>query len=172
MERVYTDYTASGRQVVLNNVPATFAQMTVENLRLIFNETQKDEDGEAIDPLVSTGAKENVQSIAYNASAHTITIILGSKVPTIASGDKLTIKVDMGDTLSDMDSTLSSLAKQGSNPNATNTAILSAIPNIPTDYAKQGNNPDATNAAIFAAVNALSVALDENDMDDIFAEEE
>jgi len=102
MERVYTNYTASSRQVVLHNVPASFANITVENIRLIFNETQKDEKGEALDPLASTGKKDNILSVTYNGTAKTVTIVLADTVPAIASTDKLTIKVDMGDGLEDI----------------------------------------------------------------------
>ena len=99
MERIYTNYIANGRQVVLNNVPSSFAPITVENIRLIFNETQKDEQGNSLDPLASTGCKENILSVTYNGIAKTVTIVLADTVPVIASTDKLTIKIDMGDGL-------------------------------------------------------------------------
>ena len=50
---------------------------------------------------------------------------------------------------------LSTVAKQGTNPDATNTAILAAINSVQPDLstvAKQGTNPDATNTAIIAAI--------------------
>ena len=106
MERVYTNYTASGRQVVLNNVPSSFASITTENIRLIFNETQKNEKGEALDPLASTGCKENILSVTYNSTAKTVTIVLADTVPVIAPIDKLTIKIDMGDGLENMGSAI------------------------------------------------------------------
>ena len=106
MERVYTNYTASGRQVVLNNVPSSFALITVENIRLIFNETQKNEKGEALDPLAGTGCKENILSVTYNGTAKTVTIVLANTVPAIATTDKLTIKIDMGDGLENMGSAI------------------------------------------------------------------
>lgn len=96
MERIYTNYTAEGRQIVLNNVPPSFSTITVENIRLIFNESQKDAKGYAIDPLVSTGKKETVQSVTYNSNTETVTIILTDATPEILATDKLTIKIDMG----------------------------------------------------------------------------
>ena len=149
MERIYTDYTASGRQVVLNNVPTEFSAITVENIRLVFNETQKNEKGRAIDPLVSTGCKENVESITYNGITNTVTIILVSTVPEIDVSDKLTIKIDMGESVGDID--LSNVAKQGTNQSATNTAILTAVENIDidtSDLAKQTQVKDGNDTAI------------------------
>lgn len=102
MERIYTDYTASGRQIILNHVPTVFSTITVENIRLIFNETQKNEEGDAIDPLACTGKKENISSVVYSGSNNTVTITLANTVPEIDSNDDLTIKVDMGDSISDI----------------------------------------------------------------------
>lgn len=128
MERIYTDYTASGRQIVLNNVPTEFSVITVENIRLIFNETQKNEKGRAIDPLVSTGCKENVESITYNGSTNTVIIILASTVPEIDASDKLTIKIDMGESIGDID--LSNVAKQGINSSTSLTVVDDKIDNF------------------------------------------
>jgi len=51
----------------------------------------------------------------------------------------------------------SDLAKQGTNPNATNTAILAAFGNIDfSTLAKQGDNPAATNSAILEALSHIN----------------
>ena len=98
MERVYTDYTAQDHIIILNKATAGgISTMTVQNLRLVFNETQKDSEGDSIDPLVSTGLKENVSSIVFDNSSDSVVITLISDVPSIQPTDKLTIKVDMGE---------------------------------------------------------------------------
>lgn len=98
MERIITNYTASDRTIVLINAKA-LAAITIENVRSIINETQKKTDGKPIPPLVSSGYKQNITSVAYDSTHETVTITLASTVPAIASGDKLTIKVDMGESL-------------------------------------------------------------------------
>lgn len=51
----------------------------------------------------------------------------------------------------------STVAKQGTNPNATNTAILAAFGNIDfSTLAKQGDNPAATNSAILEALSHIN----------------
>lgn len=51
---------------------------------------------------------------------------------------------------------LTPVAKQGTNPAATNTAILAAFGNIDfSTLAKQGTNSEATNTAILAAFNTI-----------------
>ncbi len=98
MERIITNYTASDRTIVLNNAKA-LAAITIENVRNIINETQKKTDGKPIPPLVSSGYKQNITSVAYDSTHESVTITLASTVPAIASGDKLTIKVDMGEDI-------------------------------------------------------------------------
>lgn len=56
---------------------------------------------------------------------------------------------------------LSGAAQQGDNPLATNTAILAAIPSIPTDYAKQSNvgtssdQASESGSSLFAVLKAV-----------------
>jgi hypothetical protein len=92
MERVYTNYYASGHQVTLNEVPATFSAITVENVRVIINESQKI-------VLASSMKKANISSVVYNGSGKTVTITLDSSTASINNADKLTIKIDMGDDI-------------------------------------------------------------------------
>ena len=94
MERVYTNYWASGQQVVLLDVPEKFSAITVENVRVIINETQKK-------VLASSMKKANISNVVYSSSDHRVTITLDDSTPSITSGDKLTIKIDMGDDLRD-----------------------------------------------------------------------
>ena len=95
MERVYTSYLASGHQVVLKDAPAKFSAITVENVRVIINETQKK-------VLASSMKKDNIDSVVYNATERKVTITLDSSTPEILQSDKLTIKIDMGDDVRDI----------------------------------------------------------------------
>lgn len=95
MERVYINYWASGHQVVLMDVPEKFSAITVENVRVIINETQKI-------VLASSMKKANISTVVYDATDRKVTITLDSSTPSITLGDKLTIKIDMGDDLRDM----------------------------------------------------------------------
>lgn len=68
-----------------------------------------------------------------NVHVEGATIIVFPDVCIMQSGDKLTIEIDKGDSLEDIqlpkiDTT--ELAKQGNNKDATNTAILAAVSNI------------------------------------------
>ena len=92
MERVYTNYWASGHQVVLMDVPQKFSAITVENVRVIINETQKK-------VLASSMKKANISNVVYDATDRKVTITLDSSTPDIDYGDKLTIKIDMGDDI-------------------------------------------------------------------------
>lgn len=94
MERVYTNYYASGHQVTLNEVPAKFSAITVENVRVIINESQKI-------VLASSMKKANISSVVYDGSGKTVTITLDSSTASINYADKLTIKIDMGDDIRD-----------------------------------------------------------------------
>lgn len=95
MERVYTNYWASGHQVVLLNVPEKFSAITVENVRVIINETQKK-------VLASSMKKANIITVVYGSADRRVSITLDDNTPSITLGDKLTIKIDMGDDLRDM----------------------------------------------------------------------
>lgn len=90
MERVYTNYWASGSQVKLLDVPEEFSAITVENVRVIINESQKK-------VLASSMKKANITNVQYFGPNREVVITLGSNAPSIIYGDKLTIKIDMGD---------------------------------------------------------------------------
>ena len=92
MERVYTNYWASGSQVKLLDVPEEFSAITVENVRVIINESQKK-------VLASSMKKANITNVQYFGPNREVVITLGSNAPSIIYGDKLTIKIDMGDDL-------------------------------------------------------------------------
>lgn len=60
---------------------------------------------------------------------------------------------DVKEAVENIDIDTSDLAKQGTNPNATNTAILAAFGNIDfSTLAKQGTNADATLTAVLEAL--------------------
>lgn len=92
MERVYTNYWASEHIVKLIDVPEKFSAITVENVRVIINETQKK-------VLASSLKKANISTVVYSAADRNVTITLNDSTPNIAVGDNLTIKIDMGDDI-------------------------------------------------------------------------
>lgn len=92
MERVYTNYWASEHKVVLMDVPEKFSAITVENVRVIINETQRK-------VLASSMKKANIGTVVYNATDRKVTITLDESTPNITAGDNLTIKIDMGDDI-------------------------------------------------------------------------
>lgn len=92
MVRVYTNYWASEHIVKLIDVPEKFSAITVENVRVIINETQKK-------VLASSMKKANISAVAYSAADRNVTITLDASTPNITVGDNLTIKIDMGDDI-------------------------------------------------------------------------
>jgi hypothetical protein len=80
-----------------------------------------------------------------------ISLLKGIEKNSLNSGGNGNIQLDKSD-----------LAKQGTNDNATNTAILDAVGNInldKSDLAKQGENQEATNSAILSAIGNVATAL-------------
>jgi len=95
MERVYTSYWASGHQVKLLDASEQLSAITVENVRVIINESQKE-------VLASSMKKANITNVAYNSPNHEVVITLSDSTPPITLGDKVTIKIDMGNDLRDI----------------------------------------------------------------------
>ena len=96
MERVYTNYWASGHNVELIDVPEKFSAITVENVRVIINETQKK-------VLASSMKKANISTVVYSAADRNVIITLNDSTPNITVGDNLTIKIDMGDDIREVE---------------------------------------------------------------------
>lgn len=110
MEHRIAEYTINGQNITLPKVT------DIEDIRLIFNETQKV-------LICSTASKGNITTIITDPVAGTSTVVVPTSVCTINPNDKLTIKCDYGDDLS-------SVAKQGENKEATNSAIYNDTHNV------------------------------------------
>lgn len=113
-----TDYTIDGQNIVL-----PISEVTIEDIRLVVNETQKK-------VICSSMQKSNV-IVADN------TITIPTSICTMQQDDKLTIEIDKGDSLAE-------LAKQGEDPEATLTAIYKLLigsnepsPDIPEGVAER-----------------------------------
>lgn len=110
------DYRIEGQSIVLPK------QITIEDLRLVVNETQKQ-------VICSSMQKNNVEVQSDN-------ILVPTSVCTLHPTDLLTIEIDDGDNLS-------SVAKQGENQEATNTAIYTRLEDslnlLDIQYANQIN---------------------------------
>lgn len=95
-----TDYIINGQTIVLPD------EVTIEDIRLIVNETQKE--------VICSSMQKN------NVHVEGAFIDVPLDVCIMRSDDKLTIEIDKGDSLAE-------LAKQGEDPEATNTAIFNAV---------------------------------------------
>lgn len=98
-----TEYKIEEQTIVLPE------QITIEDLRLIVNETQKK-------VICSSMQKDNVYVQSDN-------ITVSSSICKLQPTDQLTIEIDKGDSLAE-------LAKQGDDQGATNTAIFNAVKSI------------------------------------------
>ncbi len=89
MRHLITNYTfeADGRTIVLPDFP----DITLQNIRLIVNETQKK-------VLCSSMQKDNIVSVASGEITYADTL------PALSDGDYLTIEVDMGNDAEIIDS--------------------------------------------------------------------
>jgi hypothetical protein len=119
MEYRIKDYTIKGQRILLPR------QTSIEDLRLIFNETQKK-------LICSTATKDNVTLVQGEGGT---LVEVPTSVCSLNSTDLLTIKCDYGDNLEGVKEVvenidLSGVAKQGSNADATNSAILDGINEI------------------------------------------
>jgi len=124
MEKVHIiSQTTAGRTVTLTGL--TYAAITQDNILGIINETQSE-------PLYTPMDLGNITNVTY--SSGTLTITLASTVKQIEAGDKLFVKLLVDDDY----------AKQGTNPNATLSAVLEALqgsdtpsPDIPEGVAER-----------------------------------
>lgn len=107
MEYRIKDYTIEGQSILLPR------QTSIEDLRLIFNETQKK-------LICSTATKDNV-SLTQGEGGTLVEV--PTSVCSLNSIDLLTIKCDYGDNVDDI---------VGENKNATNSNILAEIGNVAT----------------------------------------
>ena len=128
MEYRIKDYTIKGQRILLPR------QTSIEDLRLIFNETQKK-------LICSTATKDNVTLVQREGGT---LVEVPTSVCVLNSTDLLTIKCDYGDSLQEE-----------------SQAIQAKIDNIKlpeidtTELAKQGENQEATMSAVYNAVKSL-----------------
>lgn len=135
------NYTINGQYIILDT------DITIEDVRLIINETQKT-------VICSSMNKENI-SIDGNV------IKVDESVCTLAEGDKITFEIDKGDDTTE-------LAKQGDNPEATNSKILKAveaIPDLSLLYAARAEkNDDGANTYSIVLPVTAKVTYDDNEV--------
>lgn len=113
MEYRIKDYTIKGQRILLPK------QTSIEDLRLIFNETQKT-------LICSTATKDNV-SLAQGEGGTLVEV--PASVCVLNSTDLLTIKCDYGDSVDDI---------RGENKEATNSAILEELGNVKETFDSLG----------------------------------
>lgn len=172
MEYRIKDYTIRAQMILLPR------PTTIEDLRLIFNETQKK-------LICSTANKDLVTLRQQDGST---VVVVPSSVCTLNETDQLTIKCDYGDNLEEVKEAVENidLTSIESKVETESQTIQSAIQNIDlssvegkvdevkqavdniklpeidtTELAKQGENQEATNSAILDAVNNLYSSFDE-----------
>jgi hypothetical protein len=161
MENRIKDYSISGNSITLPR------KTGIEDIRLIYNETQKI-------LICSTAKKDNlsgVGAIVVNNFTNTTLINVPTNVCVLQPNDMLTIKCDYGDDLSSVESKveeesvaiqskidnidLSGVAKQGENIHATNTAIYESLKNS-SGYIKMTNSEyDEFKAHIIEVTNNI-----------------
>lgn len=139
MENRIKDYSIEGNSIILPRITG------IEDIRLIYNETQKV-------LICSTAKKDNLSGlgvIVVNQFNGTTTINVPTSVCVLQPTDNLTIKCDYGDEPA-KEQTLIDKAEE------IKQAIAEAKPEIDTSaIAKQGENQEATNSAIYETVNSL-----------------
>ena len=137
MEYRIKDYSISGNSITLPR------KTGIEDIRLIYNETQKI-------LICSTAKKDNLSAIdafVVNQLIGTTTINVPTSICVLMPTDNLTIKCDYGDDLSSVESKVEEES----------VAIQSKIDNIDlSGVAKQGENIHATNTAIYESLKYSS----------------
>lgn len=141
MEYRIKGYQIDGNSIVLPRVTS------IEDIRLIYNETQKV-------LICSTAKKDNLSGIGdivVNQFNTTTIINVPTSICVLKPMDKLTIKCDYGDDLSSVASKVEeeSLAIQGKIDTKIDNIDLSSV-------AKQGDNMYATNTAIYESLKSSS----------------
>lgn len=122
MEYRINDYQISGNSIVLPR------ETSIEDIRLIYNETQKI-------LICSTAKKENLSSLGVFVTDQInkkTTIRIPTSICVLMPMDKLTIKCDYGDNLSSVESKVEEVGNNllGTNKEATNTNILNGTLNL------------------------------------------
>ena len=139
MENRIKDYNISGNSIILPR------KTGIEDVRLIYNETQKV-------LICSTAKKDNLSGLGtfvYTSDGATL-INVPTSVCVLQPTDKLTIKCDYGDEVA-TETTLNSAKEE------ILTAVDNAKPEIDTtELAKQGENPEATNTKILEEVQKIN----------------
>lgn len=122
---------------------------SVEDIRLIVNETQNI-------VICSSLNKGNITDVDINAMGYVDVYEIGIHIRTsvckLNPTDKLTIEIDKGDNLDDIakEATLASAKEE------IIEAVNNAKPEIDlTGVARQGDNPEATNSKIYDAVKGI-----------------
>lgn len=141
MEHRIKDYTIKGQRILLPK------QTSIEDLRLIFNETQKK-------LICSTATKDNV-SLAQGEGGTLVEV--PTSVCVLNSTDLLTIKCDYGESVDDI---------VGDNQEATNTAIYNAVKSLPDlsllYAARAEKNDDGVNTYSIVLPVTAKVTYDDN----------
>ena len=167
MEYRIKDYTIKGQRILLPR------QTSIEDLRLIFNETQKK-------LICSTATKDNVTLIQGEGGT---LVEVPTSVCSLNSTDLLTIKCDYGDNLEGVKEAVENIDMTSieRKVETESQAIQSAIQNVDlssvegkvdevkqaveniklpeidtTELAKQGSNQDATMSAVLEEVMKLN----------------
>lgn len=139
MEYRIKDYTIKGQRILLPR------QTSIEDLRLIFNETQKK-------LICSTATKDNV-SLTQGEGGTSVEV--PTSVCSLNSTDLLTIKCDYGDNLEEVKDAVETQLP----------ALADKIDNIKlpeidtTELAKQGENQEATNSKILEGINSIANSM-------------
>lgn len=138
MENRIKDYRIDGNSIILPRITS------IEDIRLIYNETQKV-------LICSTAKKDNLSGIGVivvNNFINTTLINVPASVCVLQPTDKLTIKCDYGDDLSSVESKVEEVSNKIDNIK---------LPEIDTtELAKQGENIHATNTAIYESLKSSS----------------
>lgn len=138
MEYRIKDYSISGNAINLPRIT------TIEDIRLIYNETQKV-------LICSTAKKENLSGIGdivVNRFNNTTIINVPTSICVLMPMDKLTIKCDYGDDLSSVESKVEEVGNKIDNIQ---------LPEIDTtELAKQGENKEATMSVVYEELMKLN----------------
>lgn len=144
-----TNYNIEGQTIVLPE------QITIEDLRLIVNETQQ--------KVICSSMQKN------NVYVQSDSISVPSSICILQPTDQLTIEIDKGDSLADIqfpEIDTKELAKQGESKEATNTAIYNAVKSLPDlsllYAARAEKNDDGVNTYSIVLPIIAKVTYDNN----------
>lgn len=138
MEYRIKDYQISDNRIVLPRATS------IEDIRLIYNETQKV-------LICSTAKKDNLSGlgvIIVNQFSNTTIINVPTSICVLQPNDLLTIKCDYGDDLSSVESKVEEVGNKIDNIK---------LPEIDTtEFAKQGENQEATMSVVYEELMKLN----------------